>query len=87
MSHGCGILLRFNELITSESRASVISLLKEIFLITKNQYKFCLYDDGCHLDESVQAHIKEHFVLKEVVFLIDRFHLKNHSRKVKFQFL
>ena len=84
VSHSCGLLLRFNEMITSESRASIITLLKEIFELTKKDYKFCLYDNGCHLDESVQAHIEDNFVLKNVTFLIDRFHLKNHVRKVIF---
>jgi len=84
VSHSCGLLLRFNEMITSESRASIITLLKVIFELTKKDYKFCLYDDGCHLDESVQAHLEDHLVLKNVTFLIDRFHIKNHVRKVMF---
>ncbi|RNA01588.1 hypothetical protein BpHYR1_028691 [Brachionus plicatilis] len=82
VSHGCGIHLGFNELITSESRASVISLLKDIFEITKNEYKYCIYDDGCHLAESVQSQKNEHSNLKNLIFLIDLFHLKKHTRKI-----
>jgi len=53
--------------------------------ITKNNYKYCIYDDGCHLDESVHAHLELYSILKDVKFYIDRFHLKNHIRKVIFE--
>ena len=84
ITHGCGINLRFNEMISAESRASVIRLLKTTIEITQNSYKNCIYDNGCHLDESVKAHIDCHPTLSNMRFYIDRFHLKNHSRKVGF---
>jgi len=60
----------------------VIAILKEIFTITKIKYQNCFYDDACHLHESVKAHVDEHHILKDMNFYIDRFHLKNHKRKV-----
>ena len=71
-------------MISSESRALVLILLDEVFNITKNSYKYCFYDNGCHLDESLQTHIDKHPILKDLIIKIDRFHLKNHTRKVKY---
>ncbi len=82
LTHGCGINLSFSEMISAESRNSVIDLLKKTIDITKTSYKYCIYDNGCHLDESVKAHIDSHKSLKDMKFYIDRFHLKNHKRKV-----
>lgn len=82
VSHGCGIVLRFNEMISSESRTSVLYILNEVFKITKFKYKYCLYDDGCHLDESLKIHINEYPELNDLKIYIDRFHIKNHVRNV-----
>ena len=54
--------------------------MKQIFSLTNSQYKYCLYDNGCHLDESIQAHVNDHQILKDVSCYIDKFHLKNHVR-------
>ena len=64
-----------NEIILSKHLVKTID-------ITKTSYKYCIYDNGCHLDESVKAHIDSHKSLKDMKFYIDRFHLKNHKRKV-----
>lgn len=69
-------------MISSESRKSVIELLKKTIEVTKTSYKYCIYDNGCHLDESVQAHFNTHECLKDMKFYIDRFHQKNHKRQV-----
>ena len=69
-------------MISSESRASVLYLLNEVANITNFEYKFCFYDDGCHLDESLQVHIDEYPSIKNLKIYIDRFHLKNHVRNV-----
>jgi hypothetical protein len=71
-----------SEMISSESRASVLFLLNEVFKITKFKYKYCLYDDGCHLDESLKIHIHEYPELKDLIIYIDRFHIRNHVRNV-----
>jgi len=84
ITHGCGINLSFSEMISAESRKSVIELLKKTIEITNTSYKYCIYDNGCQLDESVKAHISSHMPLKDMKFYIDRFHLKNHKRKVLF---
>ncbi len=65
-------------MILSESRTSVIELVKKTIAITQTKYKYCIYNNGCHLDESVQAHIQIHECLKDVFFYIDRFQQKNH---------
>ena len=71
-------------MISAESRNSVIQLLKETIEVTNTIYKYCIYDNSCHLHESVKAHIDSHESLKNMKFYIDRFHLKNHKRKVSF---
>lgn len=79
-SHGCGLILGFNELITSESRTDVIEFLKNLFTITERAYEYCLYDNGCHLSESIQANLAHNNILKDLKCYIDKFHLKNHVR-------
>ncbi len=80
MTHSCGIVLGFEELIRSESRIAVIGLLKKIFMATKNNYTYCFYDNACHLDETIKANLNQHTILNNMSCYIDRFHLKNHVR-------
>ncbi|CAF1046323.1 unnamed protein product, partial [Brachionus calyciflorus] len=72
-----------------ESKLPILSkVFKKIFSISASSasierffsicglYKHFIYDDGCHLDETVQANIDKHLVQKDMVFFIDRFQLK-----------
>ncbi len=80
-SHSCGVVLGYEELIRSESNKSVIDLLKKIFMTTDHNYNYCLYDNACHLDETIKSNSDQHTILNAISFFIDRFHLKNHVRK------
>ncbi|CAF1102745.1 unnamed protein product [Brachionus calyciflorus] len=82
---GCGFILNFKEMIRSESLKFVSKFLIETSnLSEKNQFKFCIYDNSCHLSEYCQSKIEngetEYSIFKETYFVIDNFHIKNHCR-------
>ena len=80
--HSCGILLKCNEMIKSESRRSVMHILKECFEYGQKSFKNCIYGDACHLHESIKCNnlLDKFLELKSVSCFIDRFHIKNHIR-------
>ena len=57
-----------------------MNLLQKIFIITENDYEYCLYDNACHLAESIKAHKEVYPILENLSCFIDKFHLKNHVR-------
>lgn len=77
--YGCGIVVNFAEIIRSESLHLVVTKIKYLLEKSSRKVEFCIYDNGCHLDETVQK-IPENNNLKSLKFLIDRFHIKNHVR-------
>ena len=66
-------------MILSEARFDILDELYRLNLVSKK--KFIIYDDACHLEESVQKY-KNYQPLKKMKFYIDKFHLRGHRRKI-----
>ena len=73
----CGFIANITEIIRSESLTLIKAKLTE--LNKKQPFKYCIYDNACHLSSSVQNH--NHFDLLPISFYIDRFHINNHSNE------
>ena len=76
------MFLNFEEMINGESRHLILELLNDTFNMIDNNYDFLIYDDACHLSESLKKHEKRYPRLKNTKLYIDRFHLGNHVRKI-----
>jgi hypothetical protein len=81
VAHSCGIFLNFNELSNSESKHEVNNLIEETIDISRQNYKFVIYDDACHLFEFINNR-KLSFYTMNMRFFIDKFHQRNHKREV-----
>lgn len=87
--HSCGSILNFCELIKSESLKMVADLITKTITLTKNEIKFCIYDNGCHLDVYVNNPANTQFensILKSITYKVDRFHLNNHVKKCQISY-
>ncbi|CAF1043593.1 unnamed protein product, partial [Brachionus calyciflorus] len=82
----CGIILNYKEMIRSESTTLATKFLYETVNLVNKSFKYCIYDNACHLDEHCQINLKinkeEYKCLKETHFVIDNFHINNHKRPV-----
>lgn len=80
--HSCGLHLQFIEMNKSEKRSDVLKLVCDISSNLQKNFKYCIYDNGCHLAETYKIHGVEFRQLDGMKFYIDRFHIKNHTRRV-----
>jgi hypothetical protein len=78
-SHACGIVINVNEMVLSEARFDILDELYRLTLISKK--KFVIYDDACHLDETVRKYAR-YRPFRNIKFFIDKFHLRNHKREI-----
>ena len=71
-------------MILSEARFNILDQLYRLNKISKKS--FVIYDDGCHVYETVNKY-KRYKPLKNLKYFIDKFHLRGHVRnqcKTKF---
>lgn len=71
-SFSCGIIINYEELIKSEGPKLVSKFLETTINKLDSEIKYLCYDNACHLCGVNEA-------LKEKIFVIDRFHLNNHT--------
>ena len=79
-THSCGIILSYNEMITSEGLTQIANLIESTIKINSS-IKYVCYDTGCKLAAHVNN--KEYNYsqcIKNLEFFIDRFHLGNHVK-------
>ncbi len=72
-SFSCGIIINYEELIKSEGLVVVSKFLESTINCLNDEVKYICYDNACHL-----SGVNE--ILKEKKFVIDRFHLQNHTQ-------
>lgn len=72
-SFSCGIIINYAELIRSEGLHFVSHFLEKTINSLDDKINYICYDNACHL-----AGINEK--LNDKIFVIDRFHLKNHKQ-------
>ena len=80
--YNCGIIGSYKEIFCSESLSQVSFFL---FDILDQLPKYIIYDNACHLEPFIKTHNKlddkQSAELKKKVFVIDRLHYNNHTRK------
>ena len=60
VNYSCGVIAYFKEMPRSESLAIVKqSIVETNHIAGKDQLKYAIYDDGCHLDSSIKADAKK----------------------------
>jgi hypothetical protein len=79
-SHSCGIFISIVEMITSESRKMILQTLQEICALIDYNFDYIIYDNACHLDETLKINAENYSRLKNVKCYIDRFHQVNHKQ-------
>jgi hypothetical protein len=79
---GCGIHINFTEMVRSESLTLVKELIEKTNKAVEKSLEFCIYDNGCHLSESIKKTHASNEYVKDIICAIDRFHIKNHKRQV-----
>ena len=72
------VLLQISQKLSVLSQLTLIKA-KLSELNKKQPFKFCIYDNACHLSSSVNNH--NHDDLRHISFFIDRFHINNHSNE------
>ncbi|CAF0846898.1 unnamed protein product [Brachionus calyciflorus] len=87
---GCGFVLNFQEMIKSESLNLVSKFLYNTIQMTNKTIKYCIYDNSFHLNEYFFNHYDSNDpiiknILKSTNFVIDNFHIQNHSRNVCYE--
>ena len=75
----CGLIINLQELNKSESNYIVSYFIQQTNIRLNNIVKYICYDNSCHISDLNPS-------LKDKIFVIDRFHLKNHKQS-KFQSL
>lgn len=53
----CGLILSFDEMIKSESLSLVSNFLFKNMLLSKKSFKYCIYDNACHLSEYIRNNV------------------------------
>jgi hypothetical protein len=69
----CGLIINMQEMNKSESNYLVSYFIEQTNRRLKNTIKYICYDNSCHISEINPA-------LKDKIFVMDRFHLKNHKQ-------
>jgi hypothetical protein len=69
-------------MVKSEGRSDILNNLINTMKINGKNYKYIIYDDACHINETVMKHKKIYEKLANIDFYIDKFHLRNHTRNV-----
>ena len=68
------MIINYFELNKSEGKRVVANFLEYTNNKLNNSIKYICYDDACHI-----AQLND--TLKDKIFVIDRFHIKNHVQK------
>lgn len=77
----CGIFISFSEIINGESLKKVFEEVLKVKSIN-TELKYIIYDKSCQLNEYRMKHYSDDKTTENLIFLIDSFHLGNHTRKI-----
>ena len=67
-------------MVKSELKSDVIEMLQSTIEICQKKIDYCIYDDGCHLDEMASNRNIKFKYIEKMNFFIDKFHIYNHVR-------